>query len=248
LGINDSILNDGPLVGLSTTANGGMYALELRTYYNVTQNKASELEIGCDSNSSFFSFPIFPIFSKPEILSLLYSIKEFPTTPYIDTTMCMVKIMNSDFVEIGNGSVKLWQKNQWYLFKAFPIIYIPTNSISLGDSIPAFAHISFKHLVSTTTPHVGHRILIDDLAFITNPLSVTTASPIYNSVIYPNPTNDILKIEGNDITKIEIISSIGEMLFACKHTEVNLSALSSGIYFLKIYHTKNFEVKKITKK
>jgi hypothetical protein len=249
IGINDSFLYDNPLVGLSTNANGGNYALELRTAYNVTQNHVYELQIGCNGDSTlFFALPNFPINNKPSHLSLYYSIKEFPTSAFTDTTICTVKIMNSDFIEIGGASVNLWQKNSWYLFKKFPIQYLALADISQGDSIPAFAHISFKHAVSTSIPHIGHRILIDDLSFTNEPTSTKNVTSIKTSKAFPNPMQDLLKIEGDDIQHVELINALGQTVYASENiTPIQATTFQRGLYFLKISHQNEVEILELMK-
>lgn len=55
--------------------------------------------------------------------------------------------------------------------------------------------------------------------------------------IYPNPSNDIIRIDSNsDINKIEIYSvNGGKQLEEIYNSSVDISTLESGMYFLKIY-------------
>lgn len=56
---------------------------------------------------------------------------------------------------------------------------------------------------------------------------------------YPNPTNGVLNIAGNNIDKIEVYNSLGKMVISrqvCSQSaNINLGGLSSGLYFVKIY-------------
>ena len=76
-----------------------------------------------------------------------------------------------------------------------------------------------------------------------------------NISISPNPTNGVLNISFNFIsqnTKIEIYSSIGALVLSegmnNKNNTINLSDLSSGIYFMKVLEgNKETAVKKVVK-
>ncbi len=72
--------------------------------------------------------------------------------------------------------------------------------------------------------------------------------------IYPNPTNSKLTIESEYFGinhKIEVVNSLGESLFSSKlisrNTVVDVSHLSSGIYFLKISSDKSVAYKKFVR-
>ena len=57
--------------------------------------------------------------------------------------------------------------------------------------------------------------------------------------IFPNPTNEILNIEG-DFDFFEIFSNLGQRLFESKKSIVEIKNLSAGIYSLKIYKNNEF--------
>ena len=65
--------------------------------------------------------------------------------------------------------------------------------------------------------------------------------------VHPNPTQDILIIDGIQeiigFKSIEIISSIGELVmkFETVEEEIDVSELPSAVYFLNIIHTKGAE-------
>ena len=72
--------------------------------------------------------------------------------------------------------------------------------------------------------------------------------------IYPNPTNDIINIKGNENTENEIfIYNVNGQVLLSKHfsnkniEQVDLSALPRGIYFLKISGQDFVKVEKIIK-
>lgn len=72
-----------------------------------------------------------------------------------------------------------------------------------------------------------------------------------NISVFPNPTNDIVKISGDDFNKVEVYNILGQRIFISENTDlktINLQNLSSGSYILKIYTKKGSVVKKVFKK
>lgn len=71
--------------------------------------------------------------------------------------------------------------------------------------------------------------------------------------IFPNPVSDILFISGinqlNDIKQIEVTSASGALAMKMNEikSELDISELSTGVYFLKISHDKGMEVIKFVK-
>lgn len=74
----------------------------------------------------------------------------------------------------------------------------------------------------------------------------------YNTLIYPNPTIDLLTIKSDfKINKIEIIDKSGRIL---KHlqsneekVEISVTSLQTGIYFVKIYIDDHIKIEKLLK-
>ena len=82
---------------------------------------------------------------------------------------------------------------------------------------------------------------------------IDMANVDYNFEIYPNPANETITIDfnafQNDNSFIEIYSIDGKLLKSVlikqKKTEVNISSLSSGIYFVKVYSNTSIGIKKL---
>ena len=74
-----------------------------------------------------------------------------------------------------------------------------------------------------------------------------------NSIsIYPNPVKEkvLVKILSSEIYKIQLMDLNGKVIFnsdLLNQTEINLSHLSKGVYFIRISNNNNFSVKKIIK-
>lgn len=70
--------------------------------------------------------------------------------------------------------------------------------------------------------------------------------------VYPNPTNDKIYIDTkeDDITSLELFDAEGRMIPLKNNitTEINISSIASGIYFLKIKSNIGEEIHKIIKK
>ena len=64
--------------------------------------------------------------------------------------------------------------------------------------------------------------------------------------VWPNPTNGILHIEGEETLKVELYNLVGQLMISKENTnDIDLSSLEEGIYFLVI-NNKN-GAKSITK-
>lgn len=248
VGIGDSFLVDSFLIGKSINAHSGMYAMELRNVYNYTTNVPimnGGVTATLPDTTLYQGFnAMLPLSAKPYSFNFYY---KFAQNPFNDSCIGIIKIYNSDNEEIGKGSTIFWDINTNYQFKNVAINYYPTSAIAIGDTIPAFYKIDFKNKVTTTIPHVGQRTLIDDVSLNFTPLNVSFIKENYHSFVYPNPVKDFLKIIGENITNVEILNSIGEILVSSQNSEFDISLFSKGIYFLKIYHAKNVESRKFIK-
>ena len=57
--------------------------------------------------------------------------------------------------------------------------------------------------------------------------------------VWPNPTNGVLHIAANPNNKVEIRNLLGQMVLCAENTsEINISALENGVYFLRVYDKK----------
>lgn len=79
-------------------------------------------------------------------------------------------------------------------------------------------------------------------------LGVDDASFINQAIeIYPNPSSNFVNINSTlELSKIEIYSLLGSMVLETKNTDqIDVSALHTGMYLLKLYTEKGTGVKKI---
>lgn len=79
--------------------------------------------------------------------------------------------------------------------------------------------------------------------------STNSLNNIKNNIefsIYPNPTKELINIEGENIQEIEVIDLNGEIVLKSDIIldVINLSTLSSGLYFIKVKNDKGMSIKK----
>jgi hypothetical protein len=71
-----------------------------------------------------------------------------------------------------------------------------------------------------------------------------------NIFLFPNPINDILSIETSENIKINstiIYNTLGKKIIESTNKQINLSQLSTGIYFISIFTNDGYFHKKIIK-
>ena len=93
---------------------------------------------------------------------------------------------------------------------------------------------------------------LDQIIWFENrgPLGIEENTTNYFS-IYPNPTNGVLNIKSaTPLSEITVYNNLGQLLFVSeKNNQVDISALSQGIYFVKIKDENGqTETKKVVKK
>ncbi|WP_346881806.1 T9SS type A sorting domain-containing protein [uncultured Algibacter sp.] len=101
---------------------------------------------------------------------------------------------------------------------------------------------------------VGPITVSDDaklISFSTNDdlLSITSFANENAIVLYPNPVNHILKVEGSEIVFIEIFDTKLTKIYSGNAKSIDVSAFTEGIYIVKIHLKSNrVRVKKFIKK
>ena len=83
------------------------------------------------------------------------------------------------------------------------------------------------------------------------PLGVNDNNDQYVNV-FPNPTNGIFNIEGNNIRKVEIINAYGQIVYSkeikAENIQLDLSNYSIGTYMLRVVTDNGISTKQIIKK
>lgn len=151
-------------------------------------------------------------------------------------------IVRFDFVDI-----KLADKDHPETNKGFVIYRAKAkNSMQPGDKVNNTAHIYFdiNPAVVTNTVTSG----------IPNPTSISVLTKEDGISIYPNPASSKLFIENQNglYNKVTMINTLGQIagVYDIKkgNNEVEISALSSGLYYLIVSGEHNTRSMKITKK
>jgi hypothetical protein len=107
-------------------------------------------------------------------------------------------------------------------------------------TIPSAANLSirFTNPTNSTTPlSVGFRI--DDIKLVGTPVPLSAQqSSIAGLKIYPNPANTVLNITSDsfEAKHVVIYNVLGKVVLTAKATNapVNVAALSSGVYIVKV--------------
>ena len=80
-------------------------------------------------------------------------------------------------------------------------------------------------------------------------LSVDEPNITQKALVYPNPVENILTIKTiSGLETIELYNNLGQQVLQSKQDRIDMSHLSKGLYFLKIYTSAGVETKKILKK
>jgi hypothetical protein len=235
IGVGDSIMSNGATIASSSDAHSGQRAIKLQNSYNVTQNRyyGACMLSNNDSAGQASFINHFPIDLTPGTLTFYY---KFDSVVAGDSAEVSVTIGAPDSIsfpgmEIGAGSIKLFQKNGSYVLVTVPITYSQ-------NLVASFATLKINTYTENSTPHFGTILLLDDFSFNAS-LSITDnfASTIN---AYPNPANGIININvANPATDITIYNNLGQMqlnkkLYDETQFSINSSQFANGIYIAQI--------------
>jgi uncharacterized repeat protein (TIGR01451 family) len=120
----------------------------------------------------------------------------------------------------------------------------PKSNVQIGDVITGQASIYFDYNLPIITNHVS--------TLITDNLNVNDISKL-NIKIYPNPVNDILHLDFDvfdEPEEVEIFNIQGRRLIFIKDTfnNIDVTSLTSGIYFVRIKTVRGSEIRKLIKR
>lgn len=156
-----------------------------------------------------------------------------------DTSICLTHVLTLD---AGTAGIYLWSTNE------------TSQTITVNGGIAGLGIHNYS--VTITTPEGC--IATDNINVMVNPCtSIDNENSDMGVEVYPNPTNGIvnLSIAGNNSNSLEIniFDIAGKVVISKTHepstenVKIDMSELTDGIYFVKIYNGSEIIVKKIVK-
>jgi hypothetical protein len=238
------------MVYASTEAKTGQYAMEISNAYNWTKGSVvpGVAAIFNDPEQDGPGWnPGVPVLPGNSIALLGFDYKFLPAGD--DIAEASLQITDELGNELGRASVTISGTNNTYAY-----IYTPVNISQAGT--PAFMYISFNMAKNGSTPTFGSRLLIDNV--IVNFSSLIVSENQLGPKIYPTLVDTQLNIIPDGFAEkitYKIINSEGRVV---KESNVNqnssevytmdLSNLSSGMYFLNLQDETKNSTKKFIKK
>jgi Secretion system C-terminal sorting domain len=232
----DSIVFDNMRFDLpSLDAHTGNQAIEISNAWNYTQNVALAGRILASTDSSFSSYATFvPITYNPQYFSFYY--KYLPVGG--DSAIASLKVYDTASNEIGAGTIIMSSAATNYTLAQ-------TNVVYTSSDVAAFVVMSFRTAVNQI--NMGTRLLVDDVSF-QNLLATQNLTKENSFSFYPNPAVDIITLNNTQNTKVEIVNELGSVVLQQnKAASIDISQLSKGFYYLKVYAGDKIEIKKFLK-
>lgn len=107
------------------------------------------------------------------------------------------------------------------------------------------AYIGSLGLLDTLgNPKPAYSSYLNKLDSLCNITSIKNYEYLDNSMVYPNPSNGLFKIQLDNLIKVQVYDIQGKMILESKSNFINLEKSASGTYILKIFS----DEKEITKK
>lgn len=228
--IGDSVVVDSAKYLLNTTdVHSGQHAAELRNSYNYTQDFgtpgqwfASPFEEGYGG----FPSPDVPVTERPE--RLRFWAKYAPVEG--DAGYAEVAVLSGDFQQIGFGSLQINGDVSAYTAFEVPVTYTSTETA-------AYVQVRFVTMVPGGNPHLGTRMLIDDVSIDYVATGITEANTTALG-LFPNPATDDVRLTGLNLgpsTTVRVLEATGRVVL--NSTLINgrlpLKGLLPGAYLVQ---------------
>jgi hypothetical protein len=228
---------------LAFVREGGTLYLTSRKGYNKLLLPLGLEVSGVDGNQTGREWPL--------ILEPISSFVEHPLTDQLSSISTDVSgrfIASSEWTILGHSSnqIPLLAIRKWGLGKVI---------LGSGERIfrdPRLTSNRYETDISMGSNHQYHVNLFQYLPndFITSTATVSTNLNKEEEVrVFPNPTTQIVHIQGNDMHTIEVIANNGQLLKIIsvqeKIVQIDLSNFPKGVYWLKIntkYHVITKEI------
>lgn len=240
------------LIYASTEAQSGQYAMELSNAFNLTQNIVipGEAVLFSDETQDIPGWnPGVPVTVTDNVTGIGFYYKFLPAGD--DIAQAKVQVFDIEGNEIGSATIDITGTNTSYQFIYEPILYT-------SDASPVYMYVSFVMAKEGSTPTFGSRLIIDNVVTNLNGLNTDLNDDKTKINIYPTLVETSLTIEDLDHLQepftYKIINTEGKLLSQNSINTINsvytmdLSHLSSGMYFLQIDGNQGTLIKKFLKK
>ena len=117
-----------------------------------------------------------------------------------------------------------------------------------GASLENFAGQTIYIALHNITAAGGDAIFFDDLLIGQGTVTGIENAADINVNVFPNPATDILNIEGEGIQKVEVIDINGRTVITTNETSLNISALASGVYMVRVIAAEGIHTERVVKK
>ncbi|HNP33376.1 MAG TPA: T9SS type A sorting domain-containing protein [Flavobacterium sp.] len=239
------------MVYASTEPKSGQYAMEIANAYNVTQDKVIPgiATLFADPNEDGPGWnPGIPVEPTSSIILLGFDYKFLPAGS--DIAQANLLVVDGDGNEIGKASIDISGTHNTYEY-----VYAPITVTHVGT--PAFMYISFNMAKEGSTPSFGSRLIVDNVIVNFSSL-ITSGNSQQEAKIYPTLVDNELNVIPNGFANnvsYKIMNSEGKVV---KQNMVNqdsayvytmdVSQLSSGVYYINIQDGTKNSTKKFIKK
>lgn len=238
------------MVYASFEPKSGQYAMEVSNAYNVTQDKVipgmATIFNDPEQDSPGWN-PGVPVEPGSSVILLGFDYKFFPVGN--DIAEATLEMFDADGNQLGKASLEISGLHNTYTY-----VYAPIDVITAGT--PAFMYISFNMAKEGSTPTFGTRLVVDNVIVNFSSLivdDITKGVKVFPTIV-DNEINVIPSGFSNTVS-YKIINSEGRVI---KQNTVNqdssyqytmdVSGLSSGMYFLNIQDDTKNSTKKFIKK
>jgi hypothetical protein len=241
------------MVYVSTEPQSGNYAMEISNALNITQNKVIPgiATIFSDPDQSGPGWnPGIPIEMNADVSIFGFYYKFMPVGA--DIAQARMQVFDADSNEIGHATIDISETTNEYAYIYQSITYTSVAS-------PAFMIISFSMAKEGSTPTFGTRLVVDNVVTNWSALGLGQNALTNKFSFYPTLVDSEINILPgylqSDSVSYKIINAQGSLV---KQNTVSnssdysytmdLSSLSSGMYFLQVESTAGSIIKKIIKK
>lgn len=232
-------------INLTTDAAAGDYAIELTTTlgnsYNNPVARSGIISTGYYENTCNCMRGGYPFSNQVDTLAFWY--KYTPSA--------------NDSAQIGlnfklNGSSFWWAGKNLPASASYQYIEIPFDTWLTADTV--IVQVQSSEWDDTLLSFIGSNLIIDEIHFKSNPLTTFMFNYENNDeiTIFPNPSNGKFFVQGlmPDVQRLDIYNVLAEKVFSASYlqqstSEIDLSTIPKGFYFVKISYKEKTYTKRI---